>query len=57
MKTLNFNETYTNNTDKDVICKIKYLNCFGMYQTKIEVLKPSQGIMLTSGLNRIYIYN
>lgn len=54
--TLELNETFTNNTDKDIIYQVKYLNCLGYYQTEVEVLKPKQTVIRTQPLNRIYIF-
>ena len=57
MKLLNYNETFKNDTKKDIICVTEYYNYFGQKQKQETVLTPGMTIFSSNPLNRVYIYN
>ena len=54
---LNLNETFQNNTNKDIECITEYYNCFGYKQKTKTILSPGTSIFSSNPLNRTYIYN
>ena len=57
MKILNYEETFQNDTEKDIICITEYYNCFGHKQKHKTVITPGMSIFSSNPLNRVYIYN
>jgi len=57
MKILKLNETFLNNTNKNIYYSIEYANVLGQWQNKIEVLKPAQSITKTNTFNKVTIIN
>lgn len=55
MITLQTGESYTNKTNKDIIVIIKYLNCFGHYQTDVRTLSHNQTFTKTQPLTKVKI--
>jgi len=56
MLQLQLNESYTNQTTKDLTVKVIYHNCFGERQTDIRILGFKQTFTRTQPLSRVYIY-
>ena len=52
---LGLNQTHVNKTNKTQIVVIKYLNNFGDYQERAELLKPNQSFTRFQPLNRVRI--
>lgn len=52
---LELNQTHVNNTNKAQVVVIKYLNSFGDYQERIELLKPKESFTRFQPLNRVRI--
>jgi hypothetical protein len=52
---LNTNETFVNNTGKDIYYKVEYINAMGENQVALETLKPTQSLTKTNAVNKVYI--
>ena len=57
MKILNYNETFKNDTKKDIIRVIEYYNFLGQKQKQEIVLTPGMSIFSSNTLNRVYVNN
>lgn len=53
---LQLNESYTNQTTKDLTVVVVYYNCFGEKQKDIRVLGFKQTFTRTQPTTRVYIY-
>jgi len=56
MLQLQLNESYTNQTTKDLTVKVIYYNSFGERQTDIRILGFKQTFTRTQPTSRVYIY-
>jgi hypothetical protein len=48
-------QSHTNNSLKDQIVNIKYLNCFDEYQTDQKLLEPGQTFTKTQNTSIVFI--
>jgi hypothetical protein len=57
MQFLNVGETFTNKTTQTRYILVKYINCFGQWQSKTIEVNFNQSFHVTSPMNKCYLLN